>query len=254
MVADFGLGFELGPQDRPAELVLTERLRPLAEPDVAPDRQPMCILATRIVGQEVERPLQGRPVVALGEMRVGQGGLDREIAHPESFPLEHAPDIAADAQVPAIERGRSTVREPGRLAIARPMLSIAVIGRRLEGRDIEPDPGPEVQPVQGGRSDHEAVAVQGVTELAMQAGHQGVERVPGKGRIGRRPDGVHQLVTGDPVWTRQGQDGQEQFSLAPGSELDGGTMFEQVERAEKPDEDRPCAAGFGRRLLTGTEG
>jgi hypothetical protein len=31
-------------------------------------------------------------------------------------------------------------------------------------------------------------------------------------------------------------------------------MLEQVERAEEPDEDRPCAAGFGRRLLAGAEG
>ena len=64
-----GLGLELGPQDRPAELVLTKRLRPLTQADVAPDGQPMRVFATRIVGQEVERPLQGRPVVALGEVQ-----------------------------------------------------------------------------------------------------------------------------------------------------------------------------------------
>jgi hypothetical protein len=29
----------------------------------------MRVFATRIVGQEVERPLQGRPVVALGEVQ-----------------------------------------------------------------------------------------------------------------------------------------------------------------------------------------
>src|SRR5262245_7985952 len=127
----------------------------------------MGILATGIVTQEIERALQGSPVVAFGEGGVGKRRLDREIADAEAFAFEDAANVAADAQVAPIERGRPMVGLASGRVVASPSSPISLVRRRFERRDVEPDACLEVEAVEGCRADDETVAMEDVAELSM---------------------------------------------------------------------------------------